>query len=295
MEPRRKLQREEQGYAVKTWRYLRVAMIALAAGLLVSIVYEIRDEGWDCVQTSISAYYYTPVHGYFVGALLSIGVCLFCLKGSTEREDVLLNVAGMFALVVALVPTADPDACASVLRDDAARYDSIENNVTALITAGVAVLLFVVLFGWRFDDEDRGRPTHIGTIIVGGLLVVTVLVFWRARDRFVGSAHFAAAAFMFICIFLVVCSNALQAGRRREKSSTRNLYIGVAGAMGVSVLGFGFAWLVDWDHRVLAIEAALIILFAVFWVIQTIELWKEGLRPPQPPPPSHTPTGGVET
>src|SRR5215216_7238863 len=122
-------------------------MIGLAAGLLVSIVYEIGDEGWDCVQKSISAYYYTPVHGYFVGALLSIGVCLFCLKGSTETEDVLLNLAGMFALIVALVPTADPESCASVLRNDEAREHSIENNVTALIAVGVAALIFVVLLG----------------------------------------------------------------------------------------------------------------------------------------------------
>jgi drug/metabolite transporter (DMT)-like permease len=294
VEPGRKLQREEQGYAVKTWRYLRVAMIALAAGLLVSIVYEIGDEGWDCVQTSISAYYYTPVHGYFVGALLSIGVCLFCLKGSTEREDVLLNLAGMFALIVALVPTADPGACASVLRDDAARYDSVDNNVTALITVGLAALIFIALLGW-LDDEDRGRPTHIGFFIAGGLLVVTMLVFSRARDRFVGSAHFTAAVLMFACIFLAVCSNALQAGRTRGKSSTRNLYIGVAATMGVSVLAFGFAWLVDWDHRVLAIEAALIVLFAMFWVIQTFELWNEGLRPPAAAPPLHAPTGGHET
>ena len=280
MEPDRELQREEQGYAVKTWRYLRVAMIALAAGLLVSIVYEIGDEGWGCVQTSISAYYYTPVHGYFVGALLSIGVCLFCLKGSTEREDVLLNLAGMFALIVALVPIADPDACASVLRDDAARYDSIENNVTALIAVALAALIFIVFLGGQ-DDKDRGRPTHIGLLIAGGLLVVTGLVFWLARDRFVGSAHLTAAVLMFVCIFFAVCSNALQAGRRPRKSWTRNLYFGVAAAMIVSVLGFGIACLVDWDHRVLAIEAALIILFAVFWVVQTVELWTDGLRPPQ--------------
>ena len=280
MEPDRTLQPEEQGYAVKTWRYLRVAMIALAAGLLVSILYEVGDEGWDCVQRSISAYYYTPVHGYFVGALLSIGVCLFCLKGSTEGEDVLLNLAGLFALIVALVPTADPDACASVLRNDAARYDSIENNVTAVIAVGMAALIFVMLLG-SHEEEKRGRETSIGFLIAGGFLVVTVLVFWRARDRFVGSAHFTAAVLMFVCIFFAVCSNAIHAGRRPDKSSTRNLYIGVAAAMGVAVLGFVVAWLVGWDHRILAIEAALIVLFAVFWIIQTVDLWREGLRPPQ--------------
>ena len=53
--------------AVKTWRYLRVAMVVLAAGLAISIVYELGRRDFDCLQTSISAYYYTPVQGYFVG------------------------------------------------------------------------------------------------------------------------------------------------------------------------------------------------------------------------------------
>jgi hypothetical protein len=280
VEPARTLQPREQGYAVKTWRYLRVAMVGLAAGLLVSIVYEISDEGWDCVQRSISAYYYTPVHGYFVGALLSIGVCLFCLKGSTEPEDVLLNLAGMFALIVALVPTADPEACASVLRNDEARYDSIENNVTALLTVGVAALIFVFLLG-RLDD-DREGPTSIAFYFAAGLLVVTLLIFWLARHEFEGSAHFTAAVLMFVCIFFAVCSNVRQSGDRPRRALTRKLYIGVAAAMIVSVLGFVFALIIDWEHRILAIEAALIFLFAVFWVIQTVELWDEGLRPPQP-------------
>lgn len=54
---------------------------------------------------SINAYYYTPVRGMFAGALLGIGVCLVCIRGSTTVEDVLLNAAGMLAPVVALIPT----------------------------------------------------------------------------------------------------------------------------------------------------------------------------------------------
>jgi hypothetical protein len=90
-------------------------MVGLVAGLGVSIAYEYWKVEPDCLQTSISAYYYTPVHGYFIGGLVAIGVCLFCLKGSTDLEDTLLNLAGMFALIVALVPTPGTGDCASLL------------------------------------------------------------------------------------------------------------------------------------------------------------------------------------
>ena len=44
-------------YAIKTWRYLRLAMVALVVGLLVAVVYECREVPRHCLQTSISAYY----------------------------------------------------------------------------------------------------------------------------------------------------------------------------------------------------------------------------------------------
>jgi hypothetical protein len=50
----------EPSYAVKTWRYLRVAMVVVVFGLGVSIAYERSKVRPGCFQTSISAYYYTP-------------------------------------------------------------------------------------------------------------------------------------------------------------------------------------------------------------------------------------------
>src|SRR5438552_17398424 len=79
--------------AVKTWRYLRLAMIALVVGLGVSLAFERGKVHPGCFKTSISAYYYTPAHSWFVAALIGIAVCLVCLRGSTGTEDVLLNLA----------------------------------------------------------------------------------------------------------------------------------------------------------------------------------------------------------
>lgn len=40
-----------------------------------------------------------------------------------------------------------------------------------------------------------------------------------------------------------------------------------------------------WQHWLFVLEATLIILFAAFWVVQTVELWDEGLRRAPPPDP----------
>ena len=94
---------------VKTTRYLRLGMIALVLGLGVSVLYEHAKTrpagGGHCWQESISAYYYTPVQSFLVAALVAVGICLVALKGSTEFEDVALNFAGVFAPIVAFVPT----------------------------------------------------------------------------------------------------------------------------------------------------------------------------------------------
>jgi len=58
MEPRgdaKPLSRPEQIEAIKTWRYLRLAIVALVVGLVVSIAFEWGEVNADCLQTSISA------------------------------------------------------------------------------------------------------------------------------------------------------------------------------------------------------------------------------------------------
>src|SRR5205085_6408417 len=76
---------------------------------------------------SISAYYYTPVRGMFAGALLAIGACLVCIRGSTTVEDILLNVAGMLAPVVALIPTPPDKKLPEAVGDD--RLAAIANKL----------------------------------------------------------------------------------------------------------------------------------------------------------------------
>jgi hypothetical protein len=269
------LSHDEQVYAIKTWRYLRLAMIVLVVGMGVSIGFERGKVHPGCFQTSISAYYYTPVHGFFVGALVAIGTCLFCLKGSTDAEDILLNLAGMFAPVVALVPTPNTGSCASVLGTTQDRDVNIGNNVFALLAVGLLALLILALLVAR---NLPPVPALIGYGVAAAVWLATVLVFRLARGFFVHNAHYTAAILMFVCILLVAVINAFGYKQKTNATSPRNRYAAIAGAMVLAAVVIGIAGLLGWDYWVIAIEATLITLFAVFWTTQTKELWHEGLR-----------------
>lgn len=262
-------------YAVKTWRYLRLAIVGLVIGLVVAIAFERSKVHPGCFQTSISGYYYTPVRGYFVGALVGIGACMVCLRGSTPVEDVLLNLAGMFAPVVALVPDPDPGSCTSFPATTLGRQINVANNITALLAVGALALL---LAGVLLARTGATAPGLVGYAVAAGLVVATGLVFWRARSKFVENAHYAAALLMFACIVAIVCSNALGYKQKRNVRAVRNPYLAIALAMVGSLLGMYIASRTGWEYWIIVVEITLISLFAVFWIIQTVELWGSGVR-----------------
>jgi hypothetical protein len=273
-QPAHRLTETEQDYAIRTWRYLRLAMVGLVVGLFVAVGYEWQTVTGHCVQTSISAYYYTPVRGYFVGAMLAIGTCLFCLKGNSGREDLVLNLAGICAAVVALVPTPDAGTCTSLPGSSDDRAPDIANNVSVLVAIGLFALVVLAIV-WAVR---RPRPKPRAMYVAGALLwAPAALIFEIDRDGFMGSAHDVAAYSMFTFIVIVVALNvaALNASRRWHWYG----YVLVLAGMLLSaalILPAGLAG--GWRYWVIGIETAFIALFAVFWAVQTAELWDAGLR-----------------
>lgn len=282
---------------VKTYRYLRLAMVALVVMLATAVAVEWASTPEPrCLLTSISAYYYTPVNAVLVGTLVAIGVCMVTLKGSSETEDVLLNLGGMLAPVVAFVPVTGAGSCRSVevpLRDADA---DIANNITALLVAGGLGLLATVVIA--VVARVRGRSSWDRRHVLG--ITASTAVYgaglaWFVRDResFTAYAHYTAAIAMFVLIVAVVLLNARGYGTEHRAavrargdagSSARvyaNRYAAIAAVMvgATAVLGLA-GWLLGWAHAVFWIEGTLIVSFAVFWVLQTAELWQRGLRAP---------------
>jgi hypothetical protein len=257
-------------------------MITLVLGLAAAVGVERTQVSPGCFQHSISAYYYTPVRGMFVGGLLGIAVCLIALRGNSDLEDALLNLAGGLAPVVAFVPTPNAGRCSSTKAtlDDPA--PAVSNNVTTLLVLlALALVLSAVLL-----VRERGQRTE-WLLLLGGVLVwvAALVVFNAGRDTFLRKAHYTAAVAMFACIVAVVVLNALDFHEKEQEAGKAprhpltNRYAVIAGLMvaGAGAMGV-WDWTVGWDHAVLFIEGWLISLFAAFWLIQTEELWEGGVR-----------------
>ena len=270
-------------YAIKTYRYLRLAMVTMIFLLAVSLVIEWGKTDPHCWQTSISAYYYTPAQAIVVGTLIAIGACMVAIKGNTEGEDILLNVGGMLAPAVALVPTPGAGECRSVPMTVSDTSANIANNMAALFVTGVVILGITITIALRARQSGTGDWDRRH---VAGLVVATVVlgggIAWFAWNRsgFTTGAHYTAAAILFVCIGGVVVLNAKEYRRKvPSKRPTVNRYSIIAAAMAASLVVMGlWKWIFGWEHAVLWIEGALITLFALFWLSQTQELWHEGLR-----------------
>ena len=272
--------------AIKTYNYLRIALAALVLLLYTSVVLEWWAAG-RCLQTSISAYYYTPVHAVFIGVLVTMGVCLVALKGNTDGEDVLMNLAGMLAPGVAFIPTPGAEQCSSspLITPDIPAM--VANNMPALFVTGAAVGVAALLIARSaggvagLSTADR-RGLALSLAVLGG----GVVWFFVARDNFIAHGHDASAIPMFLAIVGVVWLNARDvraAVATGAAPATHNGYVaiyrGIALAMLVAlVVTVAINLATASTTIVLWVEVVLITLFAVFWLVQTRELWNRGLR-----------------
>jgi hypothetical protein len=273
----------------KTYRYLRVAVVAMAVLLGVSVGIEIVFGPRGGILDSISAYYYTPVRGVFVGSLLAVGLGLVAIKGREGPEDIMLNLAGMLAPLVALVPTpiSVPVAGFDVERRTvpAALVPAVENNVAALLVLGVVGLVFAA----ATVQDGPYRSRHLRGVAGAGVLLVGLAVwFGVGRESFLEYGHYAAAVPMFALIVGVAVVNArhTKSGAvvsRLAAATYRRAYAAIAAAMGITIVIAGIFFALDsagnrpFPSWLFWVEVVLLALFAAFWVFQTAENWNEGL------------------
>jgi hypothetical protein len=276
----------------KTYLYLRVGLVALALFLGASLVIELAfgDTEW---LGSISAYYYTPVRSVFVGTLCAMGVCLIAIKGRDKpHEDLMLNLAGMCAPVVALCPTPleDSAACGGATRCVPDSFvPGVVNNVEALIVVGVVGVLFAARTVRR-DTRERADLVALG--VAAGGLVAFALWFAFGRDSFLDYAHYGTAVPMFGLIVAVALVNAAKVDDFVAEGGTlamghaetfKRAYRGVAYFMGVVIAGALVLFVVKattdsqpFAHWVFVVEALLLGAFTAFWILQTLQYAEDG-------------------
>jgi hypothetical protein len=282
---------DERSDVLSTYRHLRLAMPLLLGMLLVAVALRAFSAPHGvCFEGSISAYYFTSVRAVFVAALTALGACLIIYRGNTPGEDIALNASGALAFVVAFVPTHTPRAmgvvCSATNVPNKHELDeAVTNNVWALmIVAVAAIVLAMVLLRRSSKEGDERRALWVQLCGFLAVLALGAVAFVVWPDGFRDNAHLVAAFGTFIGIVIVVALNAFHLGGVRgpapaalepRQAFARTMYVLIVVAMVLTLVVIGILYKVvsGWRHGALWIEAALIVEFLVFWVVQTYELW----------------------
>lgn len=88
---------------LSTYFYLRMGIVTLSAALPVALVaYSLISH--HGLEHSMSAFYGGEMRNWFVGTLWGLGAFLVLYKGFSFAEDMVLNCAGVFAVLTAMKP-----------------------------------------------------------------------------------------------------------------------------------------------------------------------------------------------
>lgn len=264
----------------RTYRYVRLAIVGAVVTLGVSLT-EVWVSGG--AVTSISALFYTPGRTAFTGVLLAIPLALLALSGHSV-EQVLLNIAAVFAVLIAVIPTpigpGDVAGRSPVCPGPAPCVPTpyADDVWNGLLTFAVMTVLGAAC-ALAVTRAERALTTGV-TVAAGVavLTVVVVLVWWGiAPEAVLRAGHLVATAGFFGIMAAVAVVNAVTAAR-----GWRALYVGVAiGTLAflLYLLAVGIARLAGANLAgqpwVLVGEIGLVASFAVFWVAQTVQFWDE--------------------
>lgn len=255
----------------RTYQYLRITLVAAVAVIFVSVAVAITIVGW---LPSISHYFYTPARNGFVGALAAASLALFALSGR-RIEAVLLDGAALLAPLIAIVPTTMAagtvpgviTGCSEPCVPDWFLAEVNNGVATYLIVGGAVVIGAVVAF----------RRIVVSAWIAVGVLAVVGVGWGFFFDEFVEYGHFIAATLFFAVIAVVALLNAFAApepGAEPPSRRLRNAYVAIAALLVLDLIVLGVLAIGRFPGPGLLIgESIALVLFAVFWVLQTAQKW----------------------
>jgi hypothetical protein len=283
-----------------TYRYLRWLMVLLPAVLfVVTVAYAAIQQD---LETSISAYYGTPVRDVFVGVMIATAVCMVAYQGSSLLEDYTLNGAGFYAVFVAFIPTNLDEILQSLRENPAPGGATVCDYIMAMrIAILVVVVLCIGLVVIEFNESarlaelwGRGTQSQVFTVLTAGVLFVFLaFAAWRlyipkpddvTMDGFtLGSlpvkVHDLAAILLIAALAVAVWSHAWPtpvatlegAGPVPETDlAVSNHYKLIFGAMLLGPFLFLCYRLWDPDHWIILLEWWEIALFGWFWIRENI-------------------------
>ena len=289
---------------LRTYTYLRTMMVGLLLALGASVLFQTGHQTWIPLA-SVSAYYFTSAQPIFVGVLIALGACMIALKGTNLVEEVFLDLGGIFAAVVAIVPTSrGPDfetalrachqagelltgqassgtECPTLEALEAATRANVVNNMDSLLVIGLLGLAATMFFARR-DSSRLGAWFWWGfgaALVVYAGAAAGALLF---TDWFVHTGHGIAAGGLLLCVLVVAIVNALRhSGGMPAGAGVPGAVTAGAGlkAAGTAMVGpparlDRYAW-IAWLMVAVAVVGGVLVLmnaFALFWLELAVAL-----------------------
>jgi hypothetical protein len=273
--------------SLRTYRYLRIAMGGMIIVIFTAVAIVAIGQGQ--LLGSISQYYYTPARSSFVGALVAAAVALLALSGH-RAERALLDGAGLLAPLIAVVGT--PIRSLEICGGDGtcvpeSAVPDIENGVLTYLAIGTAgwLTVLVLVLARRVPLRVAGISLLVATVVIGGVAALWFL----ARPVFLSTVHFGAAAVFFLLIGTIAVLHLRGRDDSPDPARWMKVVYGIV-AVGMVVVVALAIWAIV-DERltpredlgplppVFTCEVVALILFLVFWVVQSIQRWNDDVAP----------------
>ena len=299
-----------RGALLNTYRYLRLVMVGavLAIGLAVWFVWQDFPS-----LPSISHYYYTPARIVFAGALVAATAALLALSGRGGQRawlDIAAFFAPLIALIPTHIGNGevrDLNECevdAECIPDEA--FDYVATSFFTWAVFVVLILAFAIIRAVQehhaFRQSGRIMPRKTfwqlsGPIAFCAVALVVYVTAWSIdQEGFLRWAHLVSASLFFFLITIVAWNqvrsesigttglpDSFREWRKREMRWIPKIVTTWRGLIALALLADIVAAIVivgtgvHWDDApvkpVFLVEAIALILFAVFWIIETILNW----------------------
>lgn len=261
---------------LRTHRYLRLALVGIVVALAASVLIELAQSGWRPLP-SISDYYYSPARGVFVAALTAAGVALLVLSGR-DTESLLLDVAAVFAPLIAIVPTGfrgEPYV-------PAADLPTVRNGVGVYVAMVAILVLLGIVLAARGDLAWR-RVAIVGGTAAGAATALAVLAFApgpAAAFPFPGGINLHLVATVSFFAMFAAIPWVTVFGQDPPAPGYRRLYLTVSVVIVAALVTTIGAAIANPDTvGVLIGEAVALAAFGVYWTAQTVERWGDADPP----------------
>ncbi|WP_313811518.1 hypothetical protein [Glutamicibacter sp.] len=269
-------------YGQDTLRYVRLMLLVVPLLMIVAIiVYAAVNHR---IEDSISSYYLGPARDLFVAMMVTTGALLVVYSGP-PLEDISLNLAGFYAMFIALVPTQLGNTLSQL---DLAAQQKLILSVRVGIIAIIVVSLVFVILGMKTNRWPKGdflfsswtKYLSIGCMVL--LAAFLGLVIWRVIEgNDFAWVHTSAAALLITSMGVAIASHLGHRTLCAEDTSggKRIHYAALLYLMGAGLV----AWpILKWSgvaQTVFIIEWYQISLFAYFWYLESKRLWGAAAQP----------------